>query len=166
MICIYSRLLAASAGDMAFFGWAPSATFQAIKTNGEPQEMQYSSTNTVGKIFETNSSMDGFALEFLEETRIDYVLRMVPESETDLQETFILVDDSSPEINWRGVWDPRPHYLLSPSFESWDDLDLEEGPSTSLPGMEPHGGGTHASTTQGDSFSFQFAGKCPVFCSI
>ncbi|KAK7434587.1 hypothetical protein VKT23_020123 [Stygiomarasmius scandens] len=156
----------ASAGDMAFFGWAPSATFQAIIPDGETQEMQYSSTNTIGKIFETNSSMDGFALEFFEETRIDYVLCMVPESETDLQETSILVDDSSSEIAWDGLWDPRPHYLLSPSFESWDDLDLEEGPSTSLPGMEPHGGGTHASTTQGDSFSFQFAGSSIMVAGI
>ncbi|THV02080.1 hypothetical protein K435DRAFT_368781 [Dendrothele bispora CBS 962.96] len=159
---------ASEGADLAFYGWAPASssqgpsTFQVVDSSGRTQMMQYSSANTLGEIFVSNASMDGFALEFLQETRIDYVLKKVSENETDLRNsTIVLVDDFNSEIKWEGLWDRKPHYSLNPPYENPDDGDLEQG--SPLPVMQPHGGGTHTSTTEGDFFSFQFAGECLSF---
>ncbi|KAF5340814.1 hypothetical protein D9758_017642 [Tetrapyrgos nigripes] len=81
-------------------------------------------------------------LTFAEDVEFDYMLLSVT-NETDLGGQTILVDDSSEEIRWSGSWEPQE-----------TNITLSDPKLT----VAAHGNGTHISSTEGDSFTFQFAG--------
>ncbi|KAJ6550050.1 hypothetical protein B0H19DRAFT_1264913 [Mycena capillaripes] len=95
---------------------------------------------------------------------IDYAVVTVRET-TDLSGQTILVDDSSSEITWNGQWSSKDNYTmpvpctlpLSPKSE--DLLGF-------VAAMSPHGNTSHASSTPGDSFTFQFAGTSLVVSGV
>ncbi|KAK7439774.1 hypothetical protein VKT23_017348 [Stygiomarasmius scandens] len=79
---------------------------------------------------------------------LDYILLAVTNT-TDLNGTTILADDANPEISWNGWIENR---FTSPIAASGT---AEVGGRFFM----PQGNGTHSSDTEGDSFTFQFAGS-------
>ncbi|KAF9064522.1 hypothetical protein BDP27DRAFT_1333364 [Rhodocollybia butyracea] len=85
----------------------------------------------------------------------DYALVKITNS-TDLSGQTILVDDANDEIEWTGNWTVKSDTFLDLGTLA----SILEIPNNLFPPLQvrPHGNGTHTSTTQGDSFVFQFAG--------
>ncbi|KAK7460551.1 hypothetical protein VKT23_009271 [Stygiomarasmius scandens] len=75
--------------------------------------------------------------DFSDGTEVDYMVVAVSD-ETDLRGQTILVDDSSPEIHWRGQ-----HWTEERLVDSNDDDDDRSSCGISRPKMIPHGNGTH-----------------------
>jgi hypothetical protein len=134
--------------SVAVFGITPpSVSNQTFQLDN--QKFQYSQPSYQSQLFtipdpNNFSSSYGFA-EFV---TFDYILITVS-NETNLAGQTILIDDSSTEITWNGSWEAKPTNVTVDSH-----LNLPEKIT-----MAAHGNGTHVSSKEGDSFTFQFAGK-------
>ncbi|THU76165.1 hypothetical protein K435DRAFT_846694, partial [Dendrothele bispora CBS 962.96] len=80
-------------------------------------------------------------LSQLDKVSVDFAFITAGEN-TPLAGQTIIVDDSSPEINWSGQWQERSNQKFP--------AGVDQG--------RPFGNGTHASTNVGDSMTFRFAG--------
>ncbi|KIK71704.1 hypothetical protein GYMLUDRAFT_235996 [Collybiopsis luxurians FD-317 M1] len=85
--------------------------------------------------------------------QLDYGLIKVTNS-TDFEGQIILVDDSNDEIEWNGLWEENNGTMVSNSQSAGSTIFL------------PHGNSTQKSTTEGDSFVFQFAGVSIAIAGI
>lgn len=129
---------------IAFAGSAPDVPFK-VSIDGEmPEDAPNPDGNQYGRWYQSPSLADGphtVNLSGLANgTQLNYVLIEAGPS-TPLANSSIVIDDSSSgEIQYSPGWEPRNNQSLD------DGLYL------------PFGGGTTVSTTEGETFSFEFAG--------
>ncbi|THV06256.1 hypothetical protein K435DRAFT_883861 [Dendrothele bispora CBS 962.96] len=88
-----------------------------------------------------DSGSHQIVLSQLDKVSVDFAFITAGEN-TPLTGQTIVVDDSSPEINWSGQWQERSNQKFP--------AGVDQG--------RPFGNGTHASTNVGDSMTFPFAG--------
>ncbi|THV06258.1 hypothetical protein K435DRAFT_789667 [Dendrothele bispora CBS 962.96] len=88
-----------------------------------------------------DSGSHQIVLSQLDKVSVDFAFITAGEN-TPLAGQTIIVDDSSPEINWSGQWQERSNQKFP--------AGVDQG--------RPFGNGTHASTNVGDSMTFPFAG--------
>ncbi|KAF5342714.1 hypothetical protein D9758_015873 [Tetrapyrgos nigripes] len=134
-------------GPVTFFGIAPPPGFnQSFALNGHI--FNYSQPAHQGQLFDfPDVSEEPPIIDLGEFVIVDYALFTV-DNTADLSNSVILVDDLSKEIQWNGSWEPG--VLNTPM------LDIREFPTPIS--VSPHGNTSHVSSTDGDSFTFRFAG--------
>ncbi|KAG7445111.1 uncharacterized protein BT62DRAFT_995076 [Guyanagaster necrorhizus] len=138
-----------SGTSIAFAGSTPGVLdampFQVNIDNGYVEDTSYLDENHYERWYQSPTLGDGIhtinLTGLVNGTDLDYVLVEAGPS-TSLANSSIIIDDSSAEIRYSAGWD-----------RNTDSLGYVDGVFFS-----PFGGGTTESTTQNNSFSFQFAG--------
>ncbi|THV02082.1 hypothetical protein K435DRAFT_963332 [Dendrothele bispora CBS 962.96] len=150
-----------------FFGMTPNATsIQTFAQGATPGQLrttsypdppgfygQFFTSPDLDPVIQQKGTGNVIAVNFQEGLAIDYALIKVS-NQTHFQGQTIIVDDANSEIEWNGNWTERSNYFLELPNLSAFGTNLSD-PSVKL---RPHGNGTKTSGTEGDSFTFQFAG--------
>jgi hypothetical protein len=152
------RILIFTVSSYTVFGITPpSANNQTFQLND--QNFQYSQPDFQGRLFSTEELP---SMTFGANVTFDYTLQTVT-NRTSLAGQTILVDDSSNEFQWHGSWEEKPTNisdLLEILSVQRNKTALE---TSRVVTFAAHGNGTHQTSTEGDSFTFQFAGKSLLF---
>ncbi|KAK7464921.1 hypothetical protein VKT23_006130 [Stygiomarasmius scandens] len=144
------------ADSFTIYGFTPPMGFNQTYGLGsaDSSEFHFSSPPGTGtSLLTSNQSFDFYPPKL---TVIDYVTIPVTNKLTNLTGQTILVDDTSPEIHWKGNWTVNKNEYVEIT------LRMPESNSKIITEADwqwlPHGNSTHSSQNKGDSFTFRFMG--------